>query len=360
MKPIKAIFKPFFLLVPVLAIYFISIASVSSAQNKDGKQVKVKVVKIVDGETTTIEKTMDEDNVKDFTKQFDNIEGKNVQVMITIEGDDKDKSSTFHSSSQAGYKNKSAGSMHFNFDMPFDEAGFDSSFARSFSKIFMLNDSTRPKNFVWNDSLMKNFPKDFNFNFNFDDKGEMNDFDFDINTDENGKTMIIKNNKGGKTITINGDEDDDDEDNATISKSESENGKSKTKTKSIIISDDKHQNKKKVIVSTSVVVMDMDENEGKSDKKKSKESRLAEGKEESFKFYPNPSDGDFVLDLDLNSKEEVSVLITDMTGKEVYKEKFSGNGKTSKTIDLGSEKKGTFIVTIKQGKITSSKKIIIE
>jgi hypothetical protein len=112
----------------------------------------------------------------------------------------------------------------------------------------------------------------------------------------------------------------------------------------------------------------MDENEGKSDKKKSRENRLAEGKEESFKFYPNPSDGNFVLDLDLNTKDEVSVLITDMSGKEVYKESFlaeshpfgTGNGKTSKTIDLGSEKKGTFIVTIKQGKKTSSKKIIIE
>ena len=90
----------------------------------------------------------------------------------------------------------------------------------------------------------------------------------------------------------------------------------------------------------------------KSDKKKNKE-------ESNFSFYPNPSDGNFVLDLDLNGKDDAQVRITDMNGKEVYNEKITGNGKVSKSIDL-SGKKGTFIVTIKQGKKTTNKKIIIE
>jgi len=362
MKPVKTMFRPFLLLVPVLAVYLISISSDSRAQGKDEKLVKVKVVKTVDGKTTTVEKTMDEASVKDFTKQFENIEGKNVQVMITVESsDDQDKSVSVRSSG----KNKSASSMHFNFDWPEGENGMDSAMARSFSKMFMFHDSIG-NDFTWNDSLFKNlpnFPKDFNFNFNFDDKGEMKDFDFDINTDDDGKTVIINNN-GKKTIIRNGEEEDGDgeeDDTAVISRSESGNGTSKTKTKTIVIGDDKNKSKKKVIVSTSVVVMDMDdEKEHKSGKRKSKENSIAGEKEDNFKFYPNPSDGNFVLDLDLNGKDEVSVLITDMNGKEVYKEKISGSGKTSKTIDLGNDKSGTFIVIIKQGKKTSSKKIIIE
>ena len=317
--------------VSVLIIFLISITAISVAQNKDKCPVKVTIVKITDGDTTTIEKTMDEASVKDFTGQFQNVKGKNVQVMITVEDRDKDRK-----------KDKSASSMHFNFDM-------DSATANLFGKAFMCSDSLMEKNFVWNDSIMKNFPKNFDFDFDFDDEGKMKVFDFNINTEEDGKTVIIKKN-GGKTIVINGEED-----NVSISKSENDNGKTKTKTKTIIINDDKNNSRKKVIVSTSVMIMDMDDKDDdvyKSDKKKLKD-------ETNFSFYPNPSDGNFVLELNLDEKESVQAKITDMNGKEVYNDKISGNGKISKTINL-SGKKGTFIVTIKQGKKTISKKIIIE
>jgi hypothetical protein len=334
MKATYPSFRPFAILIAVLTLFFILLSVMVFAQGKENDRVKVKIVKIVDGKTTTIEKTMDEASVKDFTKQFEDIKGKNVQVMITVEGAGKDKHSSQLSSKSSG-KNNCASSMHFNFDM-------DSTTANAFSKMF--KDSSKESNFVWNDSLMQNLPRNFNFNFNFDDEGEMNDFDFDINTDHDGKVVVIKN-KGGKSIIINGDED-----SARITTSESENGKTKTKT--IVIQDDKSKSKKKVIVSTSVVVIDMDE-EDKTRKESPKE-------ESSFNFYPNPSDGNFVLDIDLKNKEDASIRITDMNGKDVYNEKVSGTGKTSKAINLGTDKRGTFIVTIKQGKRTSTKKIIIE
>ena len=228
-----------------LALLFSMITIFSFAQKNEKEQVNVKIVKIVDGDTSVIEKSMEEASVKDFTKQFDNIKGKNVSVMVTVEGNDKDKNgkhvscqSSCKSSCQSSCKQKQGGasSMHFNFDM-------DSATARSFSKAFMFNDSMMGKNFTWNDSLMKKFPKDFNFNFNFDDEELMKDFDFNINTEDNGKTMTIKNGNG-KTIVING----DDEDEAVT---RSEDGKTKTKTKTIVINDDKTNSKKKVIVSTS-------------------------------------------------------------------------------------------------------------
>ena len=327
----KTFLKQFSPLIAVLGIFFLGIGAIAVAQNKDNGPVKVKIVKIVDGDTTTIEKTMYETSVQDFTKQFQNVKGKNVQVMITVEDVNKDKKD----------KSKSAQSMHFNFDM-------DSATSKAFAKAFVFSgDSLKELNF--NDSIFKNLPKNFDFKFDFDDEGFMNDFNFDINTDKDGKTVIIKNGKG-KTIVINGDED-----NVSISKSENENGKSKTKTKTIVINDEKGKGKKKVIVSTSVIVMDMDDEDDdlyKSDRKKSKD-------ETTFGFYPNPSDGNFTLDLELNGKEDAQVKITDMNGKEIYNEKLSGNGKVSKAIDL-SGKKGTFIVTIKQGKKITSKKIIIE
>lgn len=331
MKTLTAFFKNnTALVVAVCAVVLATATGIVIAQSKNNGPVKVKIVKIVDGDTTTIEKTMDEASVQDFTKQFQNLNGKNVQVMITAEDVSKDKKD----------KNKPAQSMHFNFDM-------DSATSKAFAKAFVFSgDSLKELNF--NDSIFKNLPKNFDFNFDFDDEGFMNDFNFDINTDEDGKKVIIKSGKG-KTIIINGDED-----NVSISKSES--GNSKTKTKTIVINDEKGKGKKKVIVSTSVIVMDMDDDKDddiyKSGKKKSKD-------ETTFNFYPNPSDGDFTLDLDLNGKEGAQVKITDMDGKEIYNEKVAGNGMVSKTIHL-SGKKGTFIVTIKQGKKITSKKIIIE
>ena len=337
MKPIRQTIKPFLPYLSALAVFLISIAAISAAQSKSDGPVKVKIVKIVDGDTTTIEKTMDEAGVKDFTKQFENIKGKNVQLMITVEDVDKGKHTSCKSSCQSSSGQHSNSSMHFNFNM-------DSSTAHSFAKAFAFSDSGAGNKFTWNDTnLLKNFPKNFDFNFDFDDEGTMNDFDFDINTDESGKTVVIKN-KDGKTIVISGDDE-----NPSISSSESNNGKTKTRT--IVINDEKGKGKKKVIVSTSVLVIDMDD-DGKTERRNAKE-------ESSFNFYPNPSDGNFVLDMDLNGKDDAQVKITDMYGKVVYNEKITGNGKVTKTIDL-SGKKGTFIVTIKQGKRTDTKKIIIE
>src|ERR1051326_1540459 len=291
-------------IVSVMAVVLVTATSIAVAQSKGNETVKVKIVKIVDGDTTTIEKTMDKASVHDFTRQFENVKGKNVQVMVTVEDVNKDKSGSGRDQSPAGKeKNRSAQSMSFNFNM-------DSTMAKAFAKAFVFSgDSLKELNF--NDTLFKNLPKNFDFNFDFNDEGIMNDFNFDINTDKDGKTVIIKNGKG-KTIVINGDED-----NVTINKSEEDNGRSKTKTKKIVINDEKRKGKKKGIVLHSVIVMDMDDKDDdvyRSGKTKPKE-------ETNFSFYPNPSDGNFTLDLDLNGKEDAQVKITDMDGKEIYNEK---------------------------------------
>lgn len=332
MKTIKSFFSKYHLWMMLFIFLFLSLVTGAVAQEAE-KPVKVKIVKVVDGDTTIIEKSMEQTNVEDFTNQFQNIKGKNVQVMITVKDAKKDE------------KNEtSLSTMHFNFDT-------DSSMENLFAKAFAFSDSAFAMNFNWKDSLSKHFSK--NFDFNLDEEVEMNDFDFDIHTDDGGKKVIIKNGKG-KTVVINGDED-----NVTLNESQlgrDENGTTKTKTKTIVIKDEKKKNKKKIIVSTSVTVVDMD----KDDERGSGSEGRAEKKEINFSFYPNPSDGNFILELNLDGKEEAKVLISDINGKEVYNERINASGKISKAINLGTNKNGTFIVTIKQGKRTISKKIIIE
>ena len=306
---------------------FLSLVTSSVAQKME-KPVNVKIVKVVDGDTTIIEKSMDQSNVQDFTKPFQNAKGKNVQVMITVEDSGKDRK-----------KEQSPSTMHFNFDA-------DSLMENAFAKAFLFSDSAFATGFTWKDSLSKYFSK--GFDFNFDEEGGISDFDFDIHTDDEGKTISIKNGKG-KTVVINGEEE-----NVALN----EKGTTKTKTKTIIINDEEQKNKKKIIVSTSVMVLDMD---SEKDNEKDADNRRKSDKEtDDFNFYPNPSDGNFILELNLNGKEEAYVQISDINGKEVYHERITDSGKISKSIDLGTNKNGTFIVTIKQGKRTISKKIIIE
>ncbi len=333
MKKITDFFRSHLPAAVALAVFTLTVTVVAVAQNTGNETVKVRIVKVVDGDTTVIEKTMSETSVQDFTKQFQNIKGKNVQVMITVDSIDKDKKG----------KQRSAQSMNFNFDM-------DSSTARAIAKCFVFSDTGTFKTFIWNDTVLKNLPKDFDFKFDFDEERAVNgfDFDIDIDTDKESKTVIMKSGNG-KTIVINGGED-----NVTITRSEEGEEETRTQTKTLVINDDKSNKKKKVIVSTSVTVMDVEEKgaSGRSEKKRSKE-------EASVNFYPNPSDGNFTLEMELDSKEPARVVITDINGKEVYNEKITGNGKVTKTLNLDG-KKGTFIVNIKQGNKNISKKIIIE
>ncbi|MCO6501063.1 MAG: T9SS type A sorting domain-containing protein [Vicingus serpentipes] len=75
-----------------------------------------------------------------------------------------------------------------------------------------------------------------------------------------------------------------------------------------------------------------------------------------FEIYPNPAKS-FIWIKNLNSNENVKVIIYDITGKEIYKETFSEKTRinTSKW-----NKKGTYIITIlKNEKLVYNKKIII-
>ena len=303
-----------------LAVLFGCLFFASATFAQDNEQVKVKVKKIIDGDTTVTEETMSESEVEAFTKQFENDKGKNKQLMITVENLNK--------------KEGHPQSMSF-------KAMIDSTMAHAFS----FSDSSFDMKFDWNDSSMKNFAK--NFKFDFDPKDLMADFNIDIDSSDDGRVVII-NKKNQKRISVTDDEDSSDNENIN-----SDN--TKTRKKSIVIEDENGRPRKKVIVSTSVSVIDMDDEKHESSKARSKKIE----KETDFSFYPNPNDGDFILELNTDEKKPAIVTITDINGKEIYNEKISGNGRINKSISL-NDKKGTFIVTIKQDKKIISKKIIID
>jgi hypothetical protein len=64
-------------------------------------------------------------------------------------------------------------------------------------------------------------------------------------------------------------------------------------------------------------------------------------KPSQLNYYPNPSGGKFTLDFNLEGKGEITVKVTDLVGKNVYKETildFAGSYKNQ--IDLTNQEKG--------------------
>ena len=55
--------------------------------------------------------------------------------------------------------------------------------------------------------------------------------------------------------------------------------------------------------------------------------------------YPNPSNGQFTLDIDIHTSDKMEVTIYNFSGKEVYRAE--GTGKINQYVDLGPVKQIT-------------------
>ena len=82
----------------------------------------------------------------------------------------------------------------------------------------------------------------------------------------------------------------------------------------------------------------------------------------ALSLYPNPSNGEFRIEIDLESKVELRVKLFDMTGKLV--EDLSGelsfeSGKVKGDIKLKDIKSGIYFLKVESGKRSGAKKIVI-
>ena len=78
-------------------------------------------------------------------------------------------------------------------------------------------------------------------------------------------------------------------------------------------------------------------------------------KQSQFNLYPNPTDGVFVIELEENSKYDVTVI--DILGKTIYT---SSINDMNTTIDLSGLEKGVYTVELKDRNSKYSEKLIVE
>ena len=79
-----------------------------------------------------------------------------------------------------------------------------------------------------------------------------------------------------------------------------------------------------------------------------------------MEFYPNPSDGLFNLDLHTAGEGAVQVEVFTLEGKRIFsEEKQQSDGKVQTQIDLRAYPAGTYLLVLRQGKNSLSRKIVL-
>jgi hypothetical protein len=85
------------------------------------------------------------------------------------------------------------------------------------------------------------------------------------------------------------------------------------------------------------------------------------GKDIFFNVYPNPSNGNVMIQLSNAGNQTVSVIVNDLTGRKVFETQFERPGEfLLKNTDLTSLSAGTYLIRLNIGESSVTRKIIIE
>ncbi len=79
-----------------------------------------------------------------------------------------------------------------------------------------------------------------------------------------------------------------------------------------------------------------------------------------FALFPNPNNGNFNLKFTSNSSNDIKVSVNDIAGRLVYDNSFQNSGVFNQEINLNKVQAGIYLVTVTDGEIKTTKRIIVE
>ncbi len=284
----------------ILFLLFAFLYNTSFAQNENEPQnksyVKIKTMKIVNGDTIVTEKEYSGNGDMDIE---DTLSGEGFGNFQFHQFNNLNDSSFYNhfSNMENIFKNLNFGSNNFlfnNFDFPGFNRGFD---VDSIIKEFNFNnpDTTFPS-LGDNKIIIKNYKEDNNKNSN--DSLNLN------KKNQNMDVQVYGKNEKGQPITY----------------------------------------------SKKIIILD----KGINTSKQSKE-------ELQIDIFPNPAENYFNISFQLDQKNKTNIVISDLNGKEFQNEIIEQtSGLYTRQFDMKNYAKGTYLINIKQGKKSTSRKIIIE
>ncbi|MBT8196835.1 MAG: PDZ domain-containing protein [Bacteroidia bacterium] len=82
---------------------------------------------------------------------------------------------------------------------------------------------------------------------------------------------------------------------------------------------------------------------------------------ERFSFYPNPNEGAFSVEFQLEDEANTTLRVINLQGVEVFSETLNNfSGVYQREVDLKNEAKGTYFIQLSRGDQASTKKLIIQ
>jgi subtilisin-like proprotein convertase family protein len=80
----------------------------------------------------------------------------------------------------------------------------------------------------------------------------------------------------------------------------------------------------------------------------------------NFVLYPNPNKGNFTVQFNSSSSNEIAISVHDMRGRTILNNKYSNTGLFSQNVQLDQVQSGVYLVTVQDGDKKVVKRIIIE
>ena len=79
-----------------------------------------------------------------------------------------------------------------------------------------------------------------------------------------------------------------------------------------------------------------------------------------FKIYPNPNNGNFNVQFDSNSGNEIKIGVHDIRGRQIFNQSFENSGMFNQNLELNTVQSGVYVVTVQDGDKKETRKIVIQ
>ena len=78
-------------------------------------------------------------------------------------------------------------------------------------------------------------------------------------------------------------------------------------------------------------------------------------------MYPNPNKGNFTVQFNSASNDDVNITVHDIRGRVIFDNQYTNNsGLFSQNIELENAQSGVYLVSIENGQRKEVKKIVVE
>lgn len=79
-----------------------------------------------------------------------------------------------------------------------------------------------------------------------------------------------------------------------------------------------------------------------------------------FKIYPNPNNGNFNVQFNSQSSNEIKIGVHDIRGRQIFTKSYQNSGFFSESLELNNVQAGVYLVTVQDGDKKEVKKIVVE